>query len=221
MFSCFQSRSHSRSQRHVKIHLSKWYYAAAFITAIGNVLKLLLKVFESPLTHDRTHKTWQSRFHRVLVSGSGSEAGQPKSVKNLRISHVCFGWFGAVFAWLVFFLRPSHKLRTPLNLVCVLLLLVSGGLFICLKHWPFFVSGVSEFKSEINGEINTTALQWYQSGWGESWSVYFLESLLLHILCSFLFLSCTEAVSFIFFCSSSWNLLNSSWALLAPCFKYY
>jgi hypothetical protein len=64
----------------------------------------------------------------VSVSGSGSEAGQPKSVKNLRISHVWFGWFGAVFAWLVFFLRPSHKLRTPLNLVCVLLLLVSGGL---------------------------------------------------------------------------------------------
>jgi hypothetical protein len=77
------------------------------------------------------------------TANDSNEAGQPRTVKNLRIAHVWFGFIGAILAWLIFFFRPGPKTRMPLNYLCVLLLFICG----CLA-WIAFGVGLANYNSQ-------------------------------------------------------------------------
>jgi hypothetical protein len=73
-------------------------------------------------------RPWGVPRHIVkrTVTGSSSEAGMPKSLRNLRIAGVFHGFLGVVLVFITLFVKPRPRVRMVLNYLWCLLLLACG-----------------------------------------------------------------------------------------------
>eukprot|EP00998_Keelungia_sp_KM082_P013079 NODE_951_length_1538_cov_216.708009_g940_i0.p2 GENE.NODE_951_length_1538_cov_216.708009_g940_i0~~NODE_951_length_1538_cov_216.708009_g940_i0.p2 ORF type:complete len:475 (-),score=112.62 NODE_951_length_1538_cov_216.708009_g940_i0:74-1498(-) len=109
-----------------------WHYSKFALPWLVVCLLLLATLFGLTFwQHAGTIKDQFDGIPRVLVlerlADGDDEGGMPKTIRNLRITSLFFGFLGVLGAFVVFFARPKPSIRVTTAGLCALLLVVCAA----------------------------------------------------------------------------------------------